>query len=124
MKENDLTKRLFDFAARTIKFLKTLAESPEVKIIRYQLIKSSTSSGANYEEAQAASSKADFTNKVRISLKEMRESNYWLRLIKATIEKGYDTKELNWLLNESEELKKILGSIVKKIKYQKLEFHL
>ena len=73
MAENELTQRLFKFAVRTIKFLKTLPDSPEVKIIRYQLIKSSTSSGANYEEAQAGSSKADFTNKVRIALREMRE---------------------------------------------------
>lgn len=114
MVENDLTMRLFNFAVRTINFLKTLPESPEVKVIRYQLIKSSSSSGANYEEAQAGSSKADFTNKVRISLREMRESNYWLRLIKATIDKTFDINELEWLINESSELKKILGSIVQK----------
>ena len=114
MTENELTQRLFKFAVRTIRFLKTLPESPEVKIIRYQLIKSSSSSGANYEEAQAGSSKADFTNKVRISLREMRESNYWLRLIKAVVDKVYDADELEWLTNESSELKKILGSIVQK----------
>lgn len=114
MAENDLTLRLFTFAVKTINFLKTLPNSPEVKVIRYQLIKSSSSSGANYEEAQAGSSKADFTNKVRISLREMRESNYWLRLIKATIDKTFDIHELEWLINESSELKKILGSIVQK----------
>ena len=114
MAENELTKRLFNFAVRTIQFLKTLSDSPEAKVIRYQLIKSSSSTGANYEEAQAGSSKADFTNKVRISLREMRESNYWLRLIKAIIEKTYDISELEWLINESLELKKILGSIVQK----------
>ena len=114
MADNELTKRLFNFAVKTIQFLKTLPDSPEVKIIRYQLIKSSSSSGANYEEAQAGSSRADFTNKVRISLREMRESNYWLRLIKATVEKVYDQNESEWLINESTELKKILGSIVQK----------
>jgi four helix bundle protein len=62
MKENDLMNRLYEFAVRAIKFLKTLPGTPEVKIIRYQLIKSSTSSGASYEEAQVGSSKADFTN--------------------------------------------------------------
>ncbi len=55
------------------------------KIIKYQLAKSSTSAGANYEESQAGSSKADFNNKVRIALREMRESNYWLRIIKKSI---------------------------------------
>ena len=99
---------------RTIKFLKLLQNSPEVTVIRYQLIKSSTSVGANYEEAQAGSSKADFTNKVRISLREMRESNYWLRLTKEVIDKSLDNNELEWLINESTELKKILGSIVQK----------
>ncbi len=114
MKENDLTKRLFKFAVKTIKFLKTLPDSPEIKVIRYQLIKSSSSSGANYEESQAGSSKADFTNKVRISLREMRESNYWLRLIKEVENKIDVVNELEWLINESDELKKILGSIVQK----------
>ncbi|MCK5028267.1 MAG: four helix bundle protein [Bacteroidales bacterium] len=114
MAENELTKRLFNFAVRTIKFLKLLQNSPEVTVIRYQLIKSSTSVGANYEEAQAGSSKADFTNKVRISLREMRESNYWLRLIKEVVDKSIDNNELEWLINESTELKKILGSIVQK----------
>jgi len=114
MAENELTQRIFNFTVKTIKFLKTLPDSPEVKVIRYQLIKSSTSAGANYEEAQAGSSKADFTNKVRISLREMRESNYWLRLIKAVVDKVYDEDELDWLTNESSELKKILGSIVQK----------
>ena len=79
--KNDLADRLFDFSIRCIKFIRTLPPDTEYKIIKYQLIKSSTSSGANYEEAQAGSSKADFTNKVRISLREMRETNYWLRIM-------------------------------------------
>ena len=119
MKENELTQRLFKFAVRTIKFQKVLPNSSDVKIIRYQLIKSSSSSGANYEESQAGSSQADFTNKVRISLREMRESNYWLRLIREVADKEYNTKELEWLINESEELKKILGSIVQKSNIKK-----
>jgi len=112
--KNDLLKRTFDFAIRVIKFLRTLTDNPETKIIRYQLIKCSTSTGANYEEAQAGSSKADFTNKVRISLREMRESNYWLRVIAALEFQNADQKELEWLINESKELKLILGSIVQK----------
>ncbi len=114
MAENELTQRLFIFAVRTIKYLKTLPNDADKKVIRHQLIKSSTSSGANYEESQAGSSRADFTNKVRNSLREMRESNYWLRLLKEVIEDVYDTADLYWLINESAELKKILGSIVQK----------
>ncbi len=112
-KRNDLSDRLFEFAVRIIEFLKTLPYSPENKTIRSQLSKSACSCGANYEEAQSGSSKADFTNKVRISLREMRESNYWLRIIDRTID-GINKIELNSLIKESSELKSILGSIVQK----------
>jgi four helix bundle protein len=108
----DLEKRLFDFGIRVIKYLRRQPNTIEFKIIKNQLIKSSTSSGANYEESQAGSSKPDFNNKVRISLREMRESNYWLRVI-AGISEETDN-ELNFLLNESKELKLILGSIMQK----------
>lgn len=74
------------------------------------MIKASTSIGANYEEAQAGSSKADFIHKVNIALKEARESNYWLRML-AALEGEKD--ELLLLMKESNELKNILGSIVK-----------
>lgn len=113
-KRNDLSKRLLEFAIRIIKFLRSLPKTAEYNIIRYQLIKSSTSSGANYDEAQSGSSRADFHNKVNISLKEMSESNYWLEIISAVIDVNYDMDELNWLINESEELDNILGSIVQK----------
>lgn len=113
--ENDLQKRIFDFVVDVILFLRTLPDTQELKIIKNQLIKSSSSTGANYEEAQAGSSKADFIYKTEISLKEMRESNYWLRLIK-TISIDLDKEKLNYLINESAELKLILGSIVSKSK--------
>jgi four helix bundle protein len=51
MESNELSERLFNFAVRTLKFLSKLPDKPELRIIRYQLSKSSTSSGANYEEA-------------------------------------------------------------------------
>lgn len=109
-----LEKRLFDFAVRTIKYLRMLPNTPDYKIISHQLIKSSTSSGANYEEAQAGSSRPDFNNKTRISLREMRESNYWLRLIHAISDDKFKNDELLYLIKESHELKLILGSIVQK----------
>lgn len=102
---------------RVFKFLRTLPNNQENSVIRYQLLKSSSFTGANYEEAQAGSSRADFVHKVEISLKEIRESNYWLRLIRATSEDQIiDEKELKSLIKESEELKLILGSIVSKMK--------
>lgn len=111
---NDLNDRLFSFAVNVLKFLPKLPSTPEFKVIRYQLSKSSTSSGANYEEAQAGSSKPDFNNKVRIALREMRESNYWLRIIKAMLTDIKSIDQLDFLIIESDELKKILGSIVTK----------
>jgi len=113
--KNDLTDRLFNFAVRNILFLKNLPNEPEFNNIRYQLSKSSTSPGANYEEAQAGSSKADFIYKTGISLREMRESNYWLRIIEATVGlEGQSKNELLYLKDESAQLKKILGAIIVK----------
>ncbi|MBZ0200321.1 MAG: four helix bundle protein [Ignavibacteriaceae bacterium] len=100
MMQNDLIERLFWFAVRTIKYSKLLPNLPEYSVIKYQLSKSATSSGANYEEAQAASSRADFKNKVYIALKEMRESNYWLRIIKELI------------ISQSEELEILLAFMI------------
>ena len=81
MIKNELQDRLFKFSVEVIKEVRYLPTSLEYKVISYQILKSSTSVGANYEEAQGAVSKADFSNKVAISLKEMRETNYWIRII-------------------------------------------
>lgn len=115
--KNDLDVRLFNFAVNTIKFLRTQNPNTELNVIKYQLTKSATSSGANYEEARAGSSKLDFTNKVRISLREMRESNYWFRILKGINED--DNPELEKLIQESKELKLILGAIVQKARNNK-----
>ena len=112
MKENELQKRLFDFAVRILRFLPKMPKTTEFKVIKYQLAKCSTSSGANYEEAQAGSSRADFNNKIRISLREMRESNYWLRVINEILDNELQKEELKYLIKESKELKNILGSIL------------
>jgi four helix bundle protein len=105
---NDLQNRLLNFGAGILKYLKTLPNNPENRNIRDQLGRSSTSPGASYEEAQGGCSPADFHNKINICLKEMRESNYWLRMLKAV--NGTD-RDLLLFIGESEELMKILGSI-------------
>jgi four helix bundle protein len=112
--KNDLCERLFNFSVDVLNLLKKLDKSETSRLFRYQLGKSSTSSGANYEESQAGVSRADFMNKVRIALKEMRESNYWLRLLKAINEDSKLDNKIDKLVIESGELKKILGSIVNK----------
>jgi four helix bundle protein len=112
MDENDLQKRLFKFAVDVLKLLRRLKGGIDLKIISYQLGRAATSSGANYEEAQAAVSRTDFGYKVSVSLKEMRESNYWLRILH---ELYSDDSEIDRLIKESYELKNILGSITKKV---------
>lgn len=112
MKENDLLKRTFNFGISCLKFLRKLESNPENNLIRFQLGKSCTSVGANYEESQAGLSKADFTNKVKIALREARETNYWLRVLKELNESNDESLEL--LIKESQELKNILGAIVVK----------
>ena len=112
MKENDLLKRTFNFGISCLKFLRKLESNPENNLIRFQLGKSCTSIGANYEESQAGSSKADFTNKVKIALREARETNYWLRVLKELNDSN--DKSLELLIKESQELKNILGAIVVK----------
>jgi len=109
--KNELQLRLFNFAVAIIRLIRKLPKSKEYNVISYQIIKSSTSSGANYDEAQGAVSKADFVNKIAISLKEMRESNYWIRLIIATTDKNEDWLKMR---QESSELMNILGSIYSK----------
>jgi len=80
-----ITERAFAFAVRVVKLCKYLERHSGVsKLIISQLLAAATSVGANLEEAVAAQSRADFIHKNAISLKEARESNYWLRLIAAT----------------------------------------
>lgn len=88
--KNELQVRLFNFADEVIKLIRKLPKGIEYNVVSYQLIRASTSVGANYDEAHGAVSKADFANKIGISLKEIRESNYWIRLIIATTEKVDD----------------------------------
>jgi|SRR6056297_1752035 len=107
-----LADRLFAFAVKVIKQVRVLPKSKEYSVITYQIVKSSTSIGANYEEAQAGVSRADFGNKVGYSLKEARETHYWIRIIVATLEDNMDWRPLE---NEAGQLKKILGSIYTKV---------
>ena len=110
MKENDLLKRTFNFGVDCLKYLRKLEKNPENNLVRFQLGKSCTSIGANYEESQAGSSRADFINKVKISLREARESNYCLSILKELTEN--EDVQLQILIQESKEIKNILGAIV------------
>jgi four helix bundle protein len=108
----DLRERLLDFAVSVIKMLGDIDKHREFDVIKYQLSKSATSIGANYEEAQSSSYK-EFAQKTRISLREANESKYWLKII-ANLDL-LDKRSVKTLILESEELSKILGSIVSKV---------
>ena len=112
-KKNDLCERLFQFAVDVILYLRTVKNTVETMDIKRQLIKASTSSGANYEESQGSPTKPDVKTKIGISLKEMRESNYFLR-IHSYLKLG-DVEKSVYFVNESSELKNILGSIMNKL---------
>jgi len=104
----DLAERLLDFVVRTIKFLRTIPHDKEYDVFRYQLSKSSSSIGANYEESQACT-KNEFKQRIAICLREARETNYWYRVINKL--KLGDDDQRKYLLQESKELKLIFGSI-------------
>lgn len=81
MKGDNIAQRLLEFAAHVLKIVSRLPKTPEGRHIAKQLVRAATATGANYEEARGAESRADFVHKVKLALKEMRESYYWLRLI-------------------------------------------
>ena len=101
----------FEFSLNIIDFYKKLTRENEF-VLSKQILRSGTSIGANIEEAQGAQSKKDFINKMSIAYKEARETNYWLRLLKSNLTK-LDVKNL---LEKSEELMKIISSIIKTTK--------
>lgn len=80
-------------------------------VLSKQLLRSGTSIGANVEEATAAQSRKDFISKMSISSKEARETNYWLRLLRDS--KLCENIDFTDIINDSEEIIKILTSIVK-----------
>ena len=83
MKEqaNALEERLVDFAFRIITIVEALPDSKAGKHIAGQLIRSGTSPAPNYGEAQSAESRADFVHKMKVCLKELRETLIWLKII-------------------------------------------
>lgn len=119
--KKDIVKRAYKFALRIIYLIRKLPKDPVSLAIIRQLIKSGTSIGANAEEATAGFSREDFTYKMSIASKEARESNYWLRLIRDSklAQNSKLNEEIDDAIRESEEIKKILTSIVKTSKETK-----
>ena len=81
MNREELSERFLEFAANVIRFLEKTKHGIAIRQISSQLIRSATSAGANYQEACSGESRADFIHKLQISLKELRETLYWLKLL-------------------------------------------
>lgn len=83
-KSNVLQEKSYNFAIRIVKLAQFLREKKSEYILSKQLIRSGTSIGANIEEASGVQSDSDFISKLHISLKEAKESHYWIRLLRDT----------------------------------------
>lgn len=108
-RENPIVELTFKFSLRMIEFCEQLDMNKQFNLSR-QLFRSATSIGANVKEAQNAESRADFIHKVKISLKEVEETEYWLELCLNS--KSYpDTKEeLDHLMSIRKVLSKIIAT--------------
>jgi four helix bundle protein len=111
----DIKKRAYLYALDTIKFIDRLSQNDlSVRVIANQLLRSATSVGANIIEAQAASSKKEFTNFLNHSLKSANESKLWLALLR---DSGKAKREsANSLLSETKQLANILASSILTLK--------
>ncbi len=114
MTPEELSDRLWKFAARVGKVVDALPDNRLGRHVAGQLVRCGTSSARNYDEACAAESRPDFAHKVSIALKEMRESRGWLKFI--VVAELLSDKKVSTLVSESEELAKILGKSVVTVK--------
>ncbi|RKY24301.1 MAG: four helix bundle protein [Planctomycetota bacterium] len=110
MADNVVKKKSYDFALKIVRLCSWLKDNKHFELAN-QLLRSGTSVGANVEEALAGRTRKDFFCKMSIASKEARETNYWLRLLTDT--EILNRKKHQTLLDDSEELIKILTSIVK-----------
>ena len=114
MREKDLKERTFQFAQEVRNFLKEIPRMAGNDEDGRQLLRSSGSIGANYLEADNALSRKDPLMRIRICLKESRESEYWLRLLDLHMEPQLLSCRKS-LMQESEELAKIFATVSRKM---------
>jgi len=109
-KPYDIGERTFLFGVLVVRLVGQLPRTVAGYAIGRQVVRSGTSVGANVEEADAAESKRDFIHKMAIARKEAKETRFWLRIILET--PLLDTSEVHALLQKSEELIRILSTII------------
>ena len=106
-KGDDIADRLLALAAFVLRLLPRLETKREARNLARQLERCATSGGANYEEARGAESTADFIHKLRVALKEVRETRYWLKLaLKANL--VHDPPSVEQTIRETDALIAIL----------------
>ena len=110
----DIHQRSFAFAVRILKLVQALPQNSAGWAVARQLARSGTSIGANIEEAQGASSRAEFARRINIARAEARETVYWVRLIVGAELLPY--RRVAAIQQEAEEIAKILTAIVKNTK--------
>ena len=103
----DIARGLLDLGAQIVELLRRLPDDPAGRHLGIQLFRCATSPGANYAEARAAESKADFVHKISIAAKEMRESCFWIALLNRS---GWVKQDLGPLVQQAERLAAILGA--------------
>ncbi|MBU4142392.1 four helix bundle protein [Patescibacteria group bacterium] len=114
---NEFKIRIYKYILRLVRFLGNLPNAPVIREIISQLMRSGTSIGANYFEAQSASSKKDYQNFFNHSLKSANESKFWLAVLKDSelVPKNLH-QECEWLLQETKELANIFASSILTLK--------
>ena len=111
VKGDDIAERMLNYSVGVLKMASKLPRNEIWRQITLQATRSAASVGANYEEARGAESRADFVHKVGVSRKELRESLYWMKMIKkAGMSKG---NEIDALCKEAGELIAILVKSMK-----------
>ncbi|MBM6851333.1 four helix bundle protein [Oscillibacter valericigenes] len=118
MKENEVRCKSLLFARRIVMLYQYLCEEKREYVLSKQLLRSGTSIGADISEAQYASSRKDFLNKLYIALKESAETLYWLELLYSC--DYVSSPEYKSLYQDCEELRKLLSSITKSIRDGKI----
>ena len=98
----DLENRLIEFAVRIINVIEALPDSKAGNHIAGQLVRSGTSPASNYGEAQSAESRKDFIHKMKIALKELRETLIWLRIIER--KQLIESSQMTEIIKECDEL--------------------
>lgn len=112
-KQYDLEKRTLNFSKLVIKMCRKVFKDHISRELTSQVVRSGCSVGANYREASESLSKKDLVHRLRISRKECKETTYWLVLMKESNIGHAD--ELNFLIDESRQIRNILSSIIQKV---------